>query len=340
MGKFGRIRFFREQWADLPLASGNISDKTIVVTGANVGLGLEASVHLARMKPGKLIVTCRDDEKCERTAQAIEQRISGTNLAAWPLELSTFDSVRAFVDRFESEGEKVDVLIANAALATFNYAKSTDGWETTLQVNCLSTALLSILMLPHLVKTSTPEAPSRLVIVSSEAHYLPDKLKNPHKWPKILDMLNSEKYCIRSIMSQRYYLSKLLELMFVRELCSRLPDPTPVVVCAPNPGFCYSSLARETEANPLHKYGFRLLRRLLARSTEMGSRTLVHPAVAPDERSRHGRYLSAYKVTEESDYMLSDEGKEISRRLWAETIEILGTVDPRVNSIIAEYLSA
>ncbi|KAH7919219.1 NAD(P)-binding protein [Leucogyrophana mollusca] len=339
MGKFGRRRFFREQWTNIPLASGDVSDKTIVVTGANVGLGLEASIHFARMKPGKLIVTCRNKEKCEQTAQVIEQRSGSTGVAAWTLELSTFDSVRAFVDRFESEGQKVDVLVANAAVSTLNYAKTSDGWETTLQVNYLSTALLSILMLPHLIRTSTPEVPSRLVIVSSEAHYLANKLKNPDKWPGILETLNDKKYCTRSIMGQRYYLSKLLEIMFVRELCAHLPDPTPVTVCAANPGFCYSSLARETESKVIEKYGFLLLRRLLARSTEMGSRTLVHPAVAPDERSRHGRYLSACKITEESDYILSDEGREVSRRLWAETIEVLGKVDPRVDRIIAEYLS-
>jgi NAD(P)-dependent dehydrogenase (short-subunit alcohol dehydrogenase family) len=64
-----------------------------------------------------------------------------------------------------------------------------------LQVNYLSTALLSMLMLPHLLKTGTPESASRLVIVSSEAHYLADTLKGADKWDGIIEKLNDQAYC-------------------------------------------------------------------------------------------------------------------------------------------------
>lgn len=109
----------------------------------------------------------------------------------------------------------------------------------------------------------------------------------------------------------------------------------------------------------------RVRKAFLARTTEMGSRTLVHPAVEPGERERHGRYVSSCVVAEESDYVLSEEGKEVSRRLWvspslsqrflrigqtdadpfftclkAETIQILGKIDPRVNQIISDHLLA
>jgi retinol dehydrogenase-12 len=99
--------------------------------------------------------------------------------------------------------------------------------------------------------------------------------------------------------------------MFVRELSSRLPTPTLVAVSAVNPGFCHSRLGREVDSNPFLK--------LLARTTEMGSRTLVHAAIEPGERERHGHYLSSCKVTEESDYVLSVEGREVSKRLWVRT---------------------
>jgi NAD(P)-dependent dehydrogenase (short-subunit alcohol dehydrogenase family) len=132
-------------------------------------------------------------------------------------------------------------------------------------------------------------------------------------------------------MKNRYYLSKLLQVMFVRELSSRLPTPTLVAVSAVNPGFCHSRLGREVDSNPFLK--------LLARTTEMGSRTLVHAAIEPGERERHGHYLSSCKVTEESDYVLSVEGREVSKRLWYETLKILGDVDPRVNKIVSEHLT-
>ncbi|KAG1890117.1 hypothetical protein F4604DRAFT_1708733, partial [Suillus subluteus] len=239
-----------------------------------------------------------------------------TGIESWPLELSSFDSVRSFVDNFEAKGYTANALIANAGISTMQYAKTPDGYETTFQVNYLSTALLSILMLPHLIKTGTPERASRLVIVSSEVHYMANRLKGADKWPSIIETINDEAYCTSSVMMNRYHLSKLLEVMFIRELSSRLPTPTLVAVSAVNPGFCHSRLSREIESSPIFKFAVSIYKGVLARTTEMGSRTLVHAAIEPGERERHGHYLSSCEVTEESDYALSAEGREVSKRLW------------------------
>ncbi|KAF9227183.1 NAD(P)-binding protein [Gyrodon lividus] len=340
MGKFTITSFIREQWTTIPVPSADISDKSIVVTGSNVGLGFEAAVHFAKLRPKKLLLTSRDETKCRQTKEDIEQRYTFKDIESWPLELGSFDSVRKFADRIEAEGFAMNAFVANAGLSTMTYAKTQDGWETSLQVNYLSTALLSILMLPHLIKTTTVENASRLVILSSEAHFLANKLQGVTRWFSILGKLNDEAYCTFSIMRNRYELSKLLALMFVRELASRLPNPTPVSICAINPGFCHSRLTRSLESNPIVKLVLRVMKAMFARTTEVGSRTLVHPVVEPGERARHGRYVSCCEVAEESDYVLSDEGKEVSRRLWTETVEILGKVDSRVDRIISEHLLA
>ncbi|KAG6371262.1 short-chain dehydrogenase [Boletus reticuloceps] len=328
MAKFSVLLFLREQWT------------VLVVTGTNVGLGFEAAVHLAKLKPKRLLLTTRDEAKCKQAKQDVEQRSVTNNIEAWPLELGSFDSVRKFADRIESEGFPINAFIANASIATFTYAKTQDGWETTLQVNYLSTALLSILMLPHLIKSTTASDTARLVIVASDAHFRANKLKGVANWPSILGKLNDEEYCTASVMKNRYELSKLLQVMFVREPASRLPNPTPVSVTSINPRFCHSRLTRSVESNLVMKLMVHVGKALLARTTEMGSRALVHPAVEPSERDRHGRYVSCVEVAEESDYALSEEGKEISRRLWEETIEILAKIDPRVNQIISQHLLA
>jgi NAD(P)-dependent dehydrogenase (short-subunit alcohol dehydrogenase family) len=67
MGKFSIFGFVREQWTQLPVPTANISDKSILVVGANVGLGYEAAVHLAQLKPKSLLITSRDQAKCERS---------------------------------------------------------------------------------------------------------------------------------------------------------------------------------------------------------------------------------------------------------------------------------
>ena len=63
MGKFTVRAFFREQWTKLPISNADISTKSVVVTGANVGLGLEAAIHLAKLKPKRLLLTTRDEAK-------------------------------------------------------------------------------------------------------------------------------------------------------------------------------------------------------------------------------------------------------------------------------------
>jgi retinol dehydrogenase-12 len=128
----------------------------------------------------------------------------------------------------------------------------------------------------------------------------------------------------------------VLEVMFILELSSRLPTPTLVAVSAVNPGYCHSCLSREIESNPFLKVFVSIHKGLLARPTEMGSRTLVHAAIEPGERERHGHYLSSCQVTEESDYALSAEGREVSKRLWVRTCSFLTIIlqaDSRLNSM-------
>ncbi|KAG1827359.1 uncharacterized protein BJ212DRAFT_1311752 [Suillus subaureus] len=267
----------------------------------------------------------------------VETRSGMAGIESWPLELCSFDSVRSFVDNFEAKGCTANVLIANAGISTMKYTKTPDGYETTFQVNYLSTALLSLLMLPHLIKTGTPELASRLVIVSSEFHYLANRLKGADRWPSIIETINDEAYFAYIIVLTTPSCA-VLEVMFIRELSSRLPTPTLVAVSAVNPGSCHSRLTREIESNPLFKSAVRIYKGLVARTTEMGSRTLIHAAIEPGERERHGHYLSSCEVTEVSDYTLSAEGREVSKRLWYETLEILGDIDPRVNTIVSEHL--
>ncbi|EGO00484.1 hypothetical protein SERLA73DRAFT_181097 [Serpula lacrymans var. lacrymans S7.3] len=353
MARWALRRFLREQWTTLPLPlpqdCESLRPKSIVLVGANVGLGFEAAVHLARLKPAQLLLTCRNPDKCEVTKTLVEQRsrsdgvqqespISLDNIESWPLELDSFESVKAFVAKFEAESRSPNVLVANAGVALNKYTKTQDGWETTLQVNHLSTALLSILMLPHLIRSSTETSQSRLVIVSSEAHYFTkiSKLEGPRDCPNILKMLSSESYCTPAVMEDRYNLSKFLEIVFVRELARRLRNGSRLSVCAVHPGFCHSELTRHASLS--FRYLVSIGKALFARSTEMGSRTLLHAAAASGEQERHGHYISSCEVVEEHDWLLSETGRKWSDRIWNETISILAHADHRINSIVTEYL--
>ncbi|KAI6094871.1 NAD(P)-binding protein [Pisolithus croceorrhizus] len=342
MGKFSIVQYFREQWKTLPICSGDLGSKAVMVVGSNVGIGLEASVHFARMKPRSLFTTCRDEEKCERTREVLMERAGddGTGITSLLLDLSSFDSVRAFAATFTADARSdygLNVLVANAGAFVQRYTRTDDDWEVMFQVNYLSMVLLSILMLPHLVKVSNSESPSRLVVVSSFGHHFGvGKLKSAAQWKGVLETINDKEFCNGA---DRYNVTKLLQVMFVRELASRLPSPTPVVACTVQPGFCRSNLFRDLD-DKWYARTFVSLASVLfsARTPEQGSRALVHAAVGDDELAMHGRYLSSCQVTEEDDYIFTPEGKALSGRLWIETIDTLSKVDGRVPDIVKQYL--
>jgi NAD(P)-dependent dehydrogenase (short-subunit alcohol dehydrogenase family) len=62
--KYSRLDFVIDHWSALPpVETADLSGKTVLIVGANVGIGLEASKHFARMQPARLIIACRNDAK-------------------------------------------------------------------------------------------------------------------------------------------------------------------------------------------------------------------------------------------------------------------------------------
>ena len=117
-------------------------------------------------------------------------------------------------------------------------------------------------------------------------------------------------------MKSRYPLTKLLNLFFVRELASRLPRDSPLVINAANPGFCISGLRRNVPWPRIMYYWF--WEKLCAWPTERGSRQLVFAALGDQDKldEMRGAYISSSKVVEPSDYVLSDEGAKAQKQLW------------------------
>ncbi|KAG0700366.1 hypothetical protein DFH29DRAFT_876621 [Suillus ampliporus] len=120
MGKFTVSEFLCEQHKELPVPSADIRDKSILVVGANVGLGFEASVHLAQLRPKHLLVTARDVTKCQKTilGKDVQQRANISAIDSRPLELGSFASVVQFMNQLEEEGFQINSIIANAGMHT------------------------------------------------------------------------------------------------------------------------------------------------------------------------------------------------------------------------------
>lgn len=212
------------------------------------------------------------------------------------------------------------ILIAETGVATGKYTKAEDN-ELTITTNVVSTFLLALLVLPALKRTAqTYNTTPNLVIVSSEVHFFTD-FPERNAQPSIFDHLNEKS---TANMDDRYNVSKLLEVFAVRELCQKvIPQPYPVTVNCLNPGFCHSSLTREMDT-----WGFWFMKKVLARTTEVGSRTLVASALAG--KDTHGEYMSDCAVAKTAPLVGSEEGKRAQERVWKELSQKLETIQPGI----------
>lgn len=323
-----------------PVETADLSGKTVLVVGANTGLGLEATKHFARMNPGRIIMACRNQTKGAAAVTAIQKDTGFTKTELWSIDLSSFASVIEFAEKFELDDGRLDILVMNAGILKPTYEATADGYESGLQVNHLGTALLSLLLLPSLVRTANKESTvSRLVIVSSDMHYLTDFSKEEQASPKILAKLNSKEYCTTPVIERRYQVTKLLNVFFTRALNAHVASSVPLIVDTANPSLCHSELSRDIPQPRRAIFG--LVKKAIAFTAEEGSRQLVYGAIGgkEDPSKMRGAFIHMGHVQEVSDFVLSADGGEVQERIWTETIELLTAVTPKVREIVDRHLS-
>lgn len=333
------ITFFYNQFRRLPKPEKKFSGKTIVVTGANVGLGLGAARHFARLDAARVILACRDTEKGERARADIELSTGRSDVVeVWALDLCSFESVQHFCCR-AGRLPRLDVVVENASVAFVGpLGRLAEGFESTITVNVLATFLMALLLLPTLRRTATEfNAQPNLVIVSSDAHFvagnLVDQDEQSHQTAarrKIFDAFKST-----SVAPDRYQTSKLLQVFLTRQLAKEMSKPTSksngkVILNTLNPGFCRTSLFRDNKF-PASMF-LMLMSHLIGRSAEVGSRVIVDAAAAGPET--HGMWLDTFNIREPSAYVRSEEGQKMQQRLYEEMMEILDRVEPNVGSNI------
>lgn len=276
-----------------PTAHPSLPHQTIIVTGSNTGLGLETSRHLLRLGVGKLIMAVRSPEKGHAARRALlastGRHDDDAAVEVWPLDMDDYTSIRTFAARAEAELTCLDGVLANAGIMTRQFQRGGGGdghgHERTLNVNVIGTFLLCLLLLPKMRESERKTGwACRFVVPNSALHYLAP-VGELEGEGSIIERLDDPD---RADMAGRYMVSKLLVLYAVRELAERCraSGKGAVVVNTPNPSYCVSGLARESEG----AFGVKTAERLLARTTEEGSRTLFHGLVAGVDS--HGAYLT------------------------------------------------
>jgi len=153
---FSFFEIFQKQiFFKIPVPQTKFAGQTIIVTGANSGMGLEAVRHLVRLDAAKVILAVRNLSKGESAAEDVR---TTTNcrpdvLEVWHVDFESAASVVAFAKRVNTELDRLDVFLANAGVYGWDYHE-VDGNERMITVNVVNTLLVGILVIPKLRETS------------------------------------------------------------------------------------------------------------------------------------------------------------------------------------------
>lgn len=291
--------------ADVPDQAG----KTIMVTGANTGLGLEVSTVLAA-KGARVLLACRDQGKAEAAIALIRGATPSADLAVVPLDQGDPESIRAAAQLVSAE-PRLDVLINNAGVMMPPLSLTKFGVEQQFGVNHLGTFALTSLLLPKLAETPG----SRVVITASLAH--------KGKFWQMDNLDGSKGYQA----GQFYTQSKLANILFLFELDRRLRAAgSPVTAVGAHPGFAATELMR-------HSAILRVLNPIFSRvfnTAAMGAWPTLHAATGP---VRPGGYYGPQKMAEmrgpsgEAKRTAMAQDTKLASELWDLSIRLTG-IDP------------
>lgn len=253
--------------------------KTVLITGANAGLGKETALALAR-DGARIIMLCRDAEKAESTRQEI---IAATQASIDLViaDLNNLDEVRRATGELLQLAPKLDVLINNAGFMTSSRQLSRNGFEATFAVNYLAHALLTRLLLDRL----RASAPSRIINITSSAH--------ARAKPEQLLAANS-----RCSGFTAYCNSKLANVLLTFAAAKEL-EGNGVTVHAVDPGFVDTAFGEKAGIPSF----FRIIKPFITRwvkPPEEGARTAVKVASDPALATINGVYWKAGKIAEAS----------------------------------------
>ncbi|MFL6145287.1 MAG: oxidoreductase [Labedaea sp.] len=275
-------------------AAVNIPDqtgRTVMITGANSGIGAVTATGLARAG-ARVIIACRNVAKGEAAAAAMPGTVEVRSL-----DLADLTSVRAFASALS---DPVDVLINNAGVMALPLRRTADGFEMQFGTNHLGHFALTGLLLDRVR--------DRVVTVASAAHRM-GKIR--------LDDLNWER--ARYQRWSAYGQSKLANLLFTYELARRLASAgSAVKAMAAHPGYAATSLHSHTESiqDAIMAFG----NRIIAQSAAMGALPTLYAAAVPDLAS--GSYIGPDGLFEQRGHPkivgsnAASRDENTARRLW------------------------
>jgi retinol dehydrogenase-14 len=294
-----------------------LSGKTVLVTGATAGIGLEASVELA--KQGATVVLVGRDEKKGQDARAAVMARSGSQAVELLLcDFSSQKQIRKLAADYRARHDRLDVLINNAGTVSGARVLTEDGLEQTFAVNHLGYFLLTNLLLDLVVKS----APARIVNVASVGHRHGD-----------LDFDNLQYEKGGYFIMKAYGRSKLGNVLFTAELARRLAGKGVTVNCL-HPGAVATSIWSRA---PWYSKPVLAIAKLFMISPAEGGSRIVYLATSDEVKDVSGEYFESNRRVEPS---ARARDMALAEKLWDVSARLVGLGAPAATAVAATGAAA
>ena len=286
----------------------DLCGKTVLITGANSGLGYFTAKALAE-KNAHVILACRTLGKAKSAISKLNYLNPAGKFTPLELDLADLNNVSEMVSKISSEFEKLDLLINNAGIMHPPKTLSVQGFEIQFAVNHLAHMLLTLKLLPLIEKKEK----SRIVTVTSGAQFF-----GKVGWKN----LKAENYYNKW---ESYANSKLANVMFALELSEQLEKKN-ILSLAAHPGIAKTNLfsAQKPKPSLIETFSLELFSPIF-QSAEMGALPQLFAATSPEAKGgeHYGprfNFRGHPKLSPTSPFALNIKER---KNLWEKSMEIL-----------------
>lgn len=294
--------------------------KTVLVTGANSGLGFAVAVEVAK-RGGHVIMACR--RQIPEAGEKVKKLSGSDKVEMRYLDLSKIDTIHQFVEGLKKDNITLDISILNAGVALAKARKTNSGLEEMFLVNYLSNVILTNLLLTEGVirKSNKDEFKPRIIFISSDSH----------QGSSAVDYSEFGKFyeygASKGIANYSYF--KLVLNTYATELSRRLNkgnvDYGVNVIC---PGPVHSNIIKE--APFMLRVIIGAIFKVIFRSPAKASLPVVYMAITDDFDGKTNEYMHMFREKKmDSKVYLPEEGA----KLWDESIKLWKSVDPKAATI-------
>ncbi|RVX68041.1 hypothetical protein B0A52_08452 [Exophiala mesophila] len=330
----------------------SFSGKTVLITGATTGIGLETAKKLAALDADRVIITARTEEKGRAAKKQIEDFVAAqptrqtgikSEIIVLTLEMSSFKQIRDFVTQLRLHTSSLDAAILNAGLMQADYVQTEDGWEEALHVNGLGSFLLGVLILPILIAKADVKDSSykpHLTFVSSGRAFAvnAEKEKAWVKSEQPLEYVSSQENFVPGLaaMASQYAKSKFVLEVNVRRLAvsdfnKDAHGKPKVIISTTCPGTTDSDISRAIPSRIVR--GLALFAfYFIARKPEQSANGHISSLLTGDDMN--GAMWKNDIKYPPGEAFYTDDAVRLAENLWSETRQMTLKLEPSTSPLL------